>query len=157
MVFRTVSSRSAKSIGLVRKSNAPRFIAVRMFSISPYAEMITDLIAGLFRSPTRSSSVRPSISGMLISERMTVMSLCSSSFRRACTPFCANSNVSSFSRICLRKRCLMRTSRSGSSSTTRILGGTMGSFLSGYAAPPVSGAGFRTSRLTWSKSIGFVK
>ncbi len=80
MVFCTVSSRSAKSIGFVRKSKAPRFMAVRMFSISPYAEMMTDLMAGLFRSLTFSRSVSPSISGMLISDRMTEMSPCSSSF-----------------------------------------------------------------------------
>ena len=35
MVFSMVSSRSAKSIGLVRKSKAPRFIAVRMLLMSP--------------------------------------------------------------------------------------------------------------------------
>ena len=34
-VFSMVSSRSEKSIGLVTKSNAPRFIAVRMFRMSP--------------------------------------------------------------------------------------------------------------------------
>ena len=41
MVFAIVVSRSTKSIGLVTKSNAPRFIAVRMFAMSPYAETIT--------------------------------------------------------------------------------------------------------------------
>jgi len=36
-----LSSKSAKSIGLVKKSKAPRFIAVRMFAMSPYADTIT--------------------------------------------------------------------------------------------------------------------
>ncbi len=53
-------------MGLVIKSKAPRFIAVRMFSMSPYAETITDFISGL-DSPSLLSSVKPSISGMLIS------------------------------------------------------------------------------------------
>ena len=35
---RLISIKATKSMGLVRKSNAPRFIAVRMLAMSPYAE-----------------------------------------------------------------------------------------------------------------------
>jgi hypothetical protein len=35
IVFRIVVSKSEKSIGFVRKSKAPRFIAVRMLGMSP--------------------------------------------------------------------------------------------------------------------------
>jgi hypothetical protein len=38
IVLLSVSSKSSKSIGLVTKSNAPRFIAARIFSMSPYAD-----------------------------------------------------------------------------------------------------------------------
>ena len=65
-VFSIVSSRSSKFTGLVIKSNAPRFIATRMLSISPYAETITDFI-NPFCSLSLESKVSPSISGILMS------------------------------------------------------------------------------------------
>ena len=80
-----VISRSSKSIGFIRKSIAPRFIAVRMFGMSPYAETTT-----AFSTPCRSrslpSSVSPSITGMLMSLSTTSMVGCTSS---ACKRFLA--------------------------------------------------------------------
>ena len=41
-----VNRMSSKSMGLVMKSNAPRFMAVRMFFMSPYAETMTERMLG---------------------------------------------------------------------------------------------------------------
>ena len=96
-----VSSQSWKSIGLIRKSYAPRFIAIRMFRMSPYADTIT-IFSSRFSSLSRDSSVSPSITGMLIS--VMTMSICGS--RRiassACRPSQANRKEYLFSLICLR-------------------------------------------------------
>src|SRR6185369_4254279 len=70
---------------------------------------------------SRVSRVSPSISGMLMSLRMRSTLGFSSRRASASTPLCANTNVNRPSRICRRKRCVMSSSRSGSSSTTRIL------------------------------------
>jgi len=76
---------SLKSSGFVRKSKAPRFIAPRMLSMSPYAETMTALIVGCCCriSMTR---VRPSMFGMLMSVTTASMSGCSASFSRASVP-----------------------------------------------------------------------
>ena len=86
-----VTWRSSKSSGLVTKSNAPRFIAVRMFFMSPYAETITARRSG-FNSAIWDSSVSPSILGMLMSE--TTMSMSGSPFSTssASIPFWAKTN-----------------------------------------------------------------
>ena len=86
-----VTCRSLKSTGLVMKSNAPRFIAVRMFAMSPYADMMTDRMSG-FTAGMRSSSVRPSITGMLISDNTMSMFLSFIKCLRASAPFEANEN-----------------------------------------------------------------
>jgi len=120
MVLSIVISRSEKSIGLVRKSNAPRFIAVRILLMSPYAETImVDILSSA--SCSFSSSDSPSIRGMLISDTTMSTSACCSIDCSASMPSCANTNATAPSRICLRNFCSTRASRSGSSSTTRIV------------------------------------
>ena len=84
--------RSLKSTGLVTKSNAPRFMAVRMFFMSPYAEMITERMLGSTLGIC-SSNVSPSIWGMLMSERTMSMSPSSFSRSSASKPFRAKTKV----------------------------------------------------------------
>ena len=119
IVFSMVNDKSSKFIGLVMKSKAPRFMAVRMFSISPYAETITDLINGL-DSLNRLNKVKPSISGILISLRTISTSGCKRIFSNASIPFTANTNSYSCSRIFCLNFCLISISRSTSSSATKI-------------------------------------
>jgi hypothetical protein len=68
-----VISRSTRSTGLVTKSKAPRFIAVRILAMSPYAEtMIARACDCRWRNSA--SSVSPSITGMLMSSSRSSMS-----------------------------------------------------------------------------------
>src|ERR1043166_2594742 len=69
------------------------------------------------------SRLSPSISGMLMSVRTISMSAFSSNFCSASTPFWANTKRNSSFRICRRNFWRISNSRSGSSSTTRILTG----------------------------------
>ena len=117
-----VTRRSAKSSGLVTKSKAPRFMAVRMFSMSPYAETMTQRRLGSTLAIC-ASRVSPSIFGMLMSDSTMSMSSCCSSSSRASTPSLANTNSYLPARTSRRMRCRISGSTSGSSSTTRILWG----------------------------------
>src|SRR6266478_5610934 len=67
------------------------------------------------------SSDRPSIRGMLISDTTMSTCGCCSIDCSASMPSWANMNCTTPSRICLRNFCRTRASRSGSSSTTRMV------------------------------------
>src|SRR5580704_4710588 len=73
------------------------------------------------RSRSSLSNVSPSITGMLMSSSMRSMSGSADSAVSASPPWCAKRNSNSSSRIWARKRCRIRSSKSGSSSTARIL------------------------------------
>ena len=66
-------------------------MAVRMFSMSPYADTMTQRRLGSTFGIC-ASRVRPSIFGMLMSDSTMSMSLCSWSNSRASTPSWANTN-----------------------------------------------------------------
>src|ERR1700722_2757644 len=73
------------------------------------------------RSRSSLSNVSPSITGMLMSSSMRSMSGSADSAVSASPPWCAKRNSNSSSRIWARKRCRIKSSKSGSSSTARIL------------------------------------
>jgi hypothetical protein len=106
-------------------------MAARMLSMSPYADTTTAFSIGA-TWVRLVSSVNPSITGMLMSLRTRSMARSWSIIWSASAPLPANLNSNRFSLISLRNRWRISTSRSGSSSTTRILNAM------GYAAAPGS-------------------
>ena len=120
MAFSMVMLKSSRSIGFVAKSNAPLFMAVRIFPISPYADTMIHFRAGFLNSLILVSNVNPSISGILISLSIMLMSGCSSNTLSASMPLCAKKNSYSPLRIFLLKYCVNSISRSNSSSTLKI-------------------------------------
>ena len=108
-------------MGLVAKSKAPLFMAERMLPMSPYADTMIHLSAGLRISLILVSSVSPSISGMLMSLRMMSKSFFSSTICRASSPLWAKENSYSPFLIFRLKYWVSSISRSCSSSTLNIL------------------------------------